>query len=93
MRSGLVEYMLRIVALAAATVGPTAIASGVVLPALWAAWGERGSVAHPLGDLSAANAFGGVLGAAATGFLLTPVLGVRGSLLVVAVTYLVLAIC
>jgi spermidine synthase len=91
MRSGLVEYILRIVALAAATVGPTAVASGVVLPALWAAWGERGSAAHPLGDLSAANAFGGVLGAAATGLLLVPVLGVRGSLLVAAVSYLVLA--
>lgn len=91
MRSGLVEYILRVVALAAITVGPTAIASGVVLPALWSSWGEPESAAHPLGDLSAANAFGGVCGAAATGFFFAPVLGVRSSLLVAAVSYLVLA--
>jgi spermidine synthase len=91
MRTGLVEYLLRIVALAALTVGPMAIASGMVLPALWAAWGDRVSVAYPLGDLSAANLFGGVLGAVATGFLIIPILGVRGSLLVAAVAYTLLA--
>src|SRR5439155_1298844 len=41
MRTGLLEYLLRITALAAVTVGPTAIASGMVLPALWAAWSDR----------------------------------------------------
>src|SRR5262249_23754329 len=91
MRAGLVEYLLRIMALAMVTVGPTAVASGVVLPALWAAWGDRTSAAHPLGDLSAANLFGGVLGAIATGFLMIPTLGVRGSLLVAAVVYILLA--
>ena len=49
------------------------------------------SVAQPLGDLSAANLFGGVLGALATGFLIIPTLGVRGSLLVAAVMYVLLA--
>ena len=91
MRAGLLEYVLRIIALTAITVGPAAIASGMVLPALWAAWGERISVARPLGDLSAANLFGGVLGAVAMGFLIIPALGVRGSLLVAAVVYVLLA--
>ena len=91
MRTGLSEYLLRITAMAAVTVGPTAIASGMILPALWASWGDRVSVAHPLGDLSSANLFGGVLGAVAMGFLFIPTLGVRGSLLVTAVTYVLLA--
>jgi spermidine synthase len=91
MRTGLVEYLLRIIVLATMTLGPTAAASGVVLPALWTAWGERTSVAHPLGDLLAANLFGGVLGASATGFVIVPTLGVRGSLLVAAVGYVLLA--
>ena len=91
MRTRLLEYLLRITALAAVTVGPTAIASGMVLPALWAAWSDRLSAAHPLGDLSAANFFGGVLGTMATGFLIIPILGIRGSLLATAVMYLLLA--
>jgi spermidine synthase len=91
MRSGLTEYLARITLLAAATVGPIAIASGMVLPALWAAWGEPTTVARPLGDLSAANLFGGVFGALATGFLMIPILGVRGSLLAMAVAYVLLA--
>ncbi|TMF81755.1 MAG: hypothetical protein E6I07_14390 [Chloroflexi bacterium] len=91
MRTGLLEYLLRITALAAVTVGPTAIASGMVLPALWAAWSDRLSAAHPLGDLSAANFFGGVLGTVATGFFIIPILGIRGSLLATAVMYLLLA--
>lgn len=91
MQSGLDEYVLRIIALVALTAGPTAFASGVVLPALWAAWGNRASAAHPLGNLSAANLLGGVLGAALSGFLLIPTLGIRGSLLVTALAYLILA--
>jgi len=91
MRAGLLEYVLRIMTLAALTVGPAAIASGMVLPALWAAWGERITVARPLGDLTAANLFGGVLGAVGTGFLVIPAIGVRGSLLVAAVMYVLLA--
>jgi spermidine synthase len=91
MHAGLGEYMGRIIALAAATAGPTAIASGAVLPALWAAWGAEESPAYALGDLSAANLLGGVVGAGATGFLVIPTLGVRGAMLVAAVTYVVLA--
>ncbi len=90
MRSGLGEYLLRIIALAAATAGPAAVASGMVLPALWAAWG-RDRVARPLGDLTAANTFGGIAGALAAGFVAVPVIGVRGSLLLVAVGYVLLA--
>src|SRR5258706_1337453 len=91
MRTGLLEYLVRITFLAAVTVGPAAAASGMVLPALWAAWGDRISVAHPMGDLSAANFFGGALGAVTTGFLIVPSLGVRGSLLVASGFYVLLA--
>jgi spermidine synthase len=91
MRTGLVDYLLRITIFAAVTVGPAAIASGMVLPALWAAWGEQISAAHPLADLTAANLFGGVLGALITGFLIIPTIGVRGSMLLAAAIYLLLA--
>ena len=91
MHSGLGEYVLRIVALAAVSVGPAAVASGAVLPALWALWGGAASVARPLGDLLAASTFGSAGGALATGFVLVPWLGVRGALLLVAVSYVVLA--
>jgi spermidine synthase len=91
MRTGLVEYLSRITVLAALTVGPAALASAMVLPALWAAWGEQISAAHPLADLTAANLFGGVLGALITGFLIIPTIGVRGSMLLAAAIYLLLA--
>jgi spermidine synthase len=91
MQSGLGEYLGRIVMLAAATAGPTALASGALLPALWAARGDRDGVAHPLGDLSAANMLGGVIGAVAAGFVIVPAIGVRGGLLAAAVAYMVLA--
>jgi len=91
MQSGLGEYLGRIVMLAAAIAGPAAIASGAVLPALWSAWGDRGSVAHPLGDLTAANMFGGVIGALAAGFVIVPTIGVRGGLAAAAAAYVVLA--
>jgi spermidine synthase len=91
MHSGLGEYLTRIVLLAAVTAGPAAMASGAVLPALWAAWGDQHSVAHPLGELSAANMLGGVIGAVSTGFVMIPAIGVRGGLLVAAVAYIVLA--
>jgi spermidine synthase len=91
MQAGLGEYLGRIVILAAATAGPAALASGAILPALWAAWGDRGGVAHPLGDLSAANMLGGVIGAVAAGFVVVPTIGVRGGLLAAAVAYVVLA--
>jgi spermidine synthase len=63
----------------------------MVLPALWAAWGEQTSAAHPLGNLTAANLLGGVLGAIITGFLIIPTVGVRGSMLLAAAIYLLLA--
>jgi spermidine synthase len=91
MHSGLAEYIGRIVALAALAVGPAAVASGVVLPALWAAWGDGAGADQPLGALSAANMLGGVIGAAAAGFVLVPTIGVRGGLLIAAVAYVVLA--
>jgi spermidine synthase len=91
MRTGLFEYLLRITALAAVAIAPAAFASGIVLPALWTAWDDRISAARPLGDLSAANLFGGVIGALATGFFIIPSLGVRGTVLVAAVAYVLLA--
>jgi spermidine synthase len=91
MSSGLGEYLGRIVLLAAATAGPAAMASGSILPALWAAWGDHDTAAHPLGALSAANMFGGVMGAITAGFVIVPTVGVRGGLLVAAVAYIVLA--
>ena len=91
MSSGLGEYLARIVLLAAATAGPAAISSGAILPALWAAWGGHDAAAHPLGELLAANMFGGVVGAVTAGFLIVPTIGVRGGLLVAAVAYIVLA--
>jgi spermidine synthase len=91
MHSGLAEYIGRIVGLAAISVGPAAVASGVVLPALWAAWGDSAGANQPLGALSAANMLGGVIGAVAAGFLMVPTIGVRGGLLIAAVAYVVLA--
>ena len=91
MQSGLGEYVGRIVILAAATAGPAALASGAVLPALWAAWGAHDSVAHRLGDLTAANMLGGVIGALVAGFVVVPTIGVRGGLAAAAVVYVVLA--
>jgi spermidine synthase len=91
MQSGLGEYIARIVALAAVSVGPAAFFSGLILPALWAAWGGHDGAARPLGDLSAANTFGGIAGAALVGFVGVPAMGVRGSLLAAAVAYIVCA--
>jgi spermidine synthase len=91
MHSGLAEYIGRIVALAAVAIGPAAVASGVVLPALWAAWGDSAGADQPLGALSAANMLGGVIGAVAAGFVVVPTIGVRGGLLIAAVAYVVLA--
>jgi len=91
MRAGLGEYLVRIAGLAAACAGPAALASGVVLPALWAAWGSDVSAARPLGNLSAANTLGGIAGALATAFLGLPRLGGRGVLLAIALAYVVLA--
>jgi spermidine synthase len=91
MRSGLAEYLLRIVGLAGATAGPAALASAAVLPALWSAWGVAEGAARPLGMLAAANAFGGAVGALGAGFVVIPTIGVRGGLLVAAVVYLLLA--
>jgi spermidine synthase len=91
MHSSLGEYLVRIVALAALTAGPAAAASGIVLPALWAAWGGDDSAARPLGDLSAASTAGGIAGALLAGFVAVPVLGIRATLLVIGVAYIVLA--
>jgi spermidine synthase len=91
MKSGLGEYLGRIVLLAMATVGPAALASGAIMPSLWALWGDQGGAAQPLGDLSAANLFGGVFGAAIVGILMIPGLGIRESLLAAAVAYIILA--
>jgi spermidine synthase len=91
MRTGLLEYVLRIILLAAATAGPAALASGAVLPALWAASGNPESVSRPIGEITSANLFGAVLGALGTAFLGIPLVGVRTLFLLAAVTYVALA--
>jgi spermidine synthase len=91
MRTGLPEYILRIVMLAAVTIGPAALASSAVLPALWAACGDRESVSRPIGEITGANFFGGTLGALLTAFVAIPLLGVRALFLLAAVAYLALA--
>src|SRR5512139_3337788 len=63
MHSGVFEYLWRIVGLAAASAGPAAFASGMLSPALWAAWEGHVTASRPLGELSAANMFGGIAGA------------------------------
>ena len=91
MRTGLPEYVLRIVMLAAATAGPTALASGAVLPALWAACGDPQSVSRPIGEITSANLLGSALGALVTAFVAIPLLGVRALFLLAAIAYVALA--
>jgi spermidine synthase len=87
MHSGLGEYVVRIVLLAAVTAGPAAFASGVVLPALWAAWGDAEGPARPLGALGAAHVLGGIVGALAVGFVIVPTIGMRAGVLLAALGY------
>jgi len=91
MRTGLAEYVMRIVGIAAATAGPAALASGAVLPALWAAYGDRSGAARPIGELAAVNALGAVVGALTAAFVVLPTVGLRGGFFLAAATYLVLA--
>jgi spermidine synthase len=92
MRTDLGEYVVRIVALAAATVGPAALASGLVLPALWAAAGEASGAAVVLGELSAASMAGGIAGALLAGFAVLPAIGVWLGLVAAAGAYGVMAV-
>ncbi|HXJ36009.1 MAG TPA: fused MFS/spermidine synthase [Candidatus Eisenbacteria bacterium] len=91
MKAGLAEYVGRIVALAAATAGPAALAGAAVLPALWEEFGITRGPARPMGLLTAASCLGGAAGALVAGFVVVPALGVRGGLLLAAVGYVVLA--
>jgi spermidine synthase len=91
METGLPDYVGRIVALALATAGPAAFASGVVLPALWAAWDETEATARPLGTLGGANMIGAVGGAVGAGFVVAPTVGIRAGLLLAALAYVALA--
>jgi spermidine synthase len=89
MTTGLGEYVVRILVLAAATAGPAVLAGAAVLPALWEASDAPHATARALGRVAAANAVGGALGALAAGFVVLPLLGVRSGLLLAAVGYLV----
>jgi spermidine synthase len=91
MQTGLAEYLGRIVALGAMTAGPAALGSGALLPALWASFPAPATSARPLGDLTAANTFGSVVGALSASFVVLPVIGLRGGLLLSAAGYLVCA--
>ena len=90
-QTSLAQYLVRIVGLAALTAGPATLASGLVLPALWAAFGERESAARPVGALTGANLVGGAAGALAAAFVVLPWLGLRAGFLLAAVVSLVLA--
>jgi spermidine synthase len=90
--AGLGEYVARIVGLASVTAAPAALASGAVLPGLWACWGGSRGAADPLGDLTAANLFGSAAGALIVGVVALPWLGLRASYLVAAIAYIALAI-
>jgi spermidine synthase len=92
MRTGLAEYLLRIVALAAATAGPAALASGCVLPALWAEAGDARGAAVVLGELSAASMTGGIAGALLAGFFVLPALGLWLRLVAASAAYGVVAV-
>jgi spermidine synthase len=91
METGLPEYVARIVALAAVTEGPGTIAAGAVLPALWSAYGERLVVARTVGELTALNLLGGVVGALLAGFVALPWIGLRAAFLLAGVAYVLLA--
>jgi spermidine synthase len=91
MRGGLGEYVARIIGLAALTAGPGTLAAGAVLPALWAAFGERRSASRPVGVLSGANLLGGALGALIAAFAIVPLLGLRAGFLLAGILYLVAA--
>jgi spermidine synthase len=91
MRHGLGEYVGRIIGLAAVTAGPGTLAAGAVLPALWAAFGERDSASRSVGVLTAANLLGGALGALTAAFVMVPLLGLRAGFLLAAVLYLIAA--
>jgi spermidine synthase len=91
MESSLLEYIGRVIVLAAVSAGPGALASGTVLPALWAAFGDRRSVARPVGELTAANLAGGVVGALTAAFTVLPSIGLRSGFLVAGAVYIILA--
>ncbi len=94
MQAGLGEYVIRIVGLAAVTAGPAALAAGAVLPALWTVSSDRGArrtVARPLGEITAANTIGAIVGALAAGLVVMPTIGLRGGMLLAVVGYVVAA--
>jgi spermidine synthase len=91
MTSNMTEYVGRILALAAVTAGPTALAAAAVLPALWQAWGAANAPARPLGRLASANGAGGAVGALIAGFVVVPLLGVRAGFLLAALSFVLLA--
>jgi spermidine synthase len=91
MESSLLEYIVRILGLAALTAGPGTLAAGAVLPALWAAFGDRRSVSRPVGELTCANLIGGAGGAIAAAFVVLPLIGLRAGFLLAAVISLMLA--
>src|SRR5581483_7119916 len=65
--------------------------AGVVLPALWAAFGDARGAERPLGALGAANAAGAIAGALVAAYGVLPSVGLRGGFLVAAIGWVVCA--
>jgi spermidine synthase len=84
-------YVLRLVATAAAAIGPACLMLGTVFPFLMK--GEEDFLADAgssIGRLAAVNTLGAILGSLAAGFLLLEWLGVWGSIQLIAIVYLLL---
>jgi spermidine synthase len=85
------DYVLPLLASAAAAILPTALLLGAAFPigvVLWSQTGGPGSddkqLGRRIGSLYAGNVGGAILGSLAAGFLLIPFLGARHSLLIVS---------
>jgi MFS family permease len=70
---------------------PAALMGGTLPPLLAATRPGKESIGHATGGLYAANTAGAIVGVIVTGFLLVPVLGIRGAAISAALLNLVLA--
>lgn len=86
-----VAYLWAATGLVALTAGPTAVAAGLVFPALWR-WARGDAEGRTLAGLAAANTMGVVAGALGTTFVLIPKAGMWTSFVAVAGLYALAAL-